>query len=210
MQGRLVSKPSLLREALDEKGVEVRSKNQSVLPTSSPYTWDTNASLAERNPFVASLGEDCTCRPMKSGQRWTLIASLTAASITASKHRKDCALWRSSDAERSLGLEFSWKSYILKRSIQATWCITFGAGSFSIGPSLTLRGIRRSNAPQFLLVEEFGWQKAITTSDLIGNANKFLEQVYRLFQSGLGSLYEVDNEGNTLLIVRATCWTICN
>ena len=94
-------------------------------------------------------------------------------------------------------------SWVLSFSIQASLTITKGAGGFSISPHLEFRAIVPVNSPVFrLLLDTQADLMSHTAGDVIENTQK---KLLGLLQEGQGSYSDTLSDGDTILHVSEFC-----
>ncbi|KAF2093713.1 hypothetical protein NA57DRAFT_81215 [Rhizodiscina lignyota] len=196
MQLTLIPRPAILQPAVD-----------------STSTLDNSLSLRQnslQNDFIAkSISPRCSCRKWKTKmvneiRRGPL--RIFRETIASSSHHESCPYHLNTERVTRIGVDARIFSILLSRVVEGSFSVAFGAWSFSIIPSLSLRYVFRPDSPAFQLLKGLGEH---------GNKGRTFEmshedlraEIQRLFHSRQASPFDVDQNGRTLLntLVQGDC-----
>lgn len=128
-------------------------------------------------------------------------------STESCKHSVACPLYIGTEAATTVGLKMTYYGRLLANTIRASMSITAGAGDFSISPCLNFRALVPRDSPAFKLLDyktlsnHCSHTPLSRTSEVCENFESALREVYDLFRSRVASPNDVDEDGNTLLMV---------
>ncbi|KAH6632437.1 hypothetical protein F5144DRAFT_489559 [Chaetomium tenue] len=201
--GRLLAKPSALREICDVSGA-VSS------PESNGHDRDQFWNLVR---LLAGRAVVCRCRPRRHIRRNNFAWSSLVLSVetTVQGHLPGCPLGQAAGTNRSkmLNLRYTGLWRILNSAVQLSFGMTRGAGGWSISPSFTyyptvdaktapafrILTLLRS-AMRFIAYKDPGPRTPTRLEELVARA---LVKLVTLFQTGKASPLAVDSENQSLV-----------
>ena len=158
----------------------------------------------QRATLVASR---CNCRRrefVQSSTSWSLgPASVSSAVLT--QHRSGCPFYARSAKQHRLFFNIKYTSLMLNIIAGVSMSMKYGAGGLSLSPNLTLKGIRRENSPAFRLFDWKYWTGCGTIANAIAKMDQVSLRLRQMFDEGIASPFDLDQEGNSLIWVCAAC-----
>lgn len=201
-QARLIEKPSLLRAAHDEI---TRSGDVPLFSSMTEYR-AYNPSLSNR--YLKS--RICCCSSSThSSEHGSSNSSQPRGSIWGARfkssaviHRKGCPLSPYAEKEKSWKLRIVYCGRLVAQAVTMSIGLRWGAGGYSITPSLFCNRVVSSDSPIFRLIEDniskSIYMKGATLTEHVDILIRSIEQLY---QDGKASVHDVDEEGNNIVHV---------
>ncbi|KAL8699368.1 MAG: hypothetical protein Q9201_006043 [Fulgogasparrea decipioides] len=221
--GRLMAKPSLLKESLDnfeaiqllhneDIAKNTRQRDDLTLSNRSSDQEHWQARLVQRPTLEAHNSLDlqpsgrlCTCKRPRIQQSWTKnFLGATFGSQSIYTHRRGCPFYREKEGITKLSFDISLMSQLVNTAARLSLSLQYGAGGMSLSPNLTLRGVKRLNSRIFALLETLKGVSAYDTSAWTLRMEEILPQITLLVQSGQASPHDVDEYGRTVFQVLHT------
>lgn len=226
--GRLIAKPSLLREILgnleaiqcpDSAPIaEELSDGNDLVPQNRSLEEGRFPAILQRRPIPKTWNlldahvfeRSCTCKRPRIQKSWTkAVLGATFESQTIHAHRRGCPLFREEDEIIKMSLDISLISRLVNIAAGLSLSLQYGAGGMSVSPSLTLRGMKQRNSPVFALLKTLKPPKRIlSASETILRMNEILPRITLLVQNGQASSHDVDENGQTVFDVRRSSSTL--
>ena len=150
-----------------------------------------------------------------SSLKWKSMIELESTS-----HHRTCSLVASSTATTMAKVRIKRSGALLAGAIEASITITRGAGGLSISPTLRYAHVVPRDSVLFELVSPrgvysyrlptsaSGRSRSMKNSDLESSLEISIRGLVGLFRDGKASPYDVDIEGNTLLHVGLTLFSV--
>ena len=161
-----------------------------------------------KTPYDPQMGRTwagCACRYRSRTSEWQASNSRTtswnfAIHSANRNHDRDCPHSACVETSWSMRLSLACCNNFLARAVEASLCLTRGAGGIALSPNLQLRRVVPFSSPAFTLIyEPFPYD--MTFDDIRIAASQRMQILRQMFQDGKATPYDVDTHGNTLIQV---------
>jgi len=98
----------------------------------------------------------------------------------------------------SFGVKFSFYSFFLSKTVEASMSIIRGAGGLSIGPNLAFYPLVPKDAPALKLLKDLRSRYEPLTETRVGD---ILQRLGEFFRNGDASPRDIDKDGGSLFLV---------
>lgn len=199
-QTRLIEKPTLLLAACENIDYSKNVPQSSSMAECKVYDPSSSRRFFKRRvcfcpPSAYSLEFRRSHQSQPHGPIWG--AKVNSSAVI---HQKSCAFFKYAEKEKSWNLRVVYCGRIVARALRLSIDLTWGAGGYSISPSLSCNRLVSSQSPVFRLVLDSPWivHKAAGCSERI---DSLMRSIGRLYQDRKASVHDVDENGDTILHV---------
>ena len=207
IQTKLIEKPSLLQETCEDIDNFKNGIQSSSMTEHRPYNLSSSRRFYKRqicfcpsstNPselrrFYKSLFHH---QSQSHGPYWG--ARFTSSIVI---HHKSCPLAKDVEEEKSWGLRIVYCGRIIARAVTMSINLRWGAGGYSIGPTLSCDRLVPCDNLVFKMLENYKSIVLMEPAVMTKRIDHMIRIIGNLYQNGKASIYDVDEEGNNAIQV---------
>ena len=201
-QARLIGKPSLMLTACEDIDYSENVPQSSSMAECRAYDPSSSRRFFRRRvcfcpPSAYSLEFGRSHQSQPHGPIWG--AKFNSSAVI---HQKSCALFKYAERGKSWNLRVVYCGRIVARALRLSIDLTWGAGGYSISPSLSCNRVVSSQSAIFRLVEDNGGILDETTAaECSERIDSLMRSIGRLYQDRKASVHDIDEDGDNILHV---------